>query len=95
MECLKCSCESSGPFGIVVVGIGGVADVNWLEGRIWITEFLLVFLTPAYFLFMPRETMPIDMTSCIPEIVDVRSDILVDFFVMLVRVVDVVPPSSP
>ena len=35
------------------------------------------------------------MTSCGLEIVDVRSDILVDFLVMLARVVDAVPPSSP
>ena len=50
---------------------------------------------PANFLFMAREIAPIDMTSCIPKIVYVRSDILVDFLVMLARVVDTVPPSSP
>ena len=44
---------------------------------------------------MLRETAPIDMTSCIPEVVDVCSDILIDFLVVLVRVVDMVPPSSP
>ena len=43
---------------------------------------------------MARETAPVDMTSHVTEIVDVRSDILVDFLVMLARVVDVVPPSS-
>ena len=75
--------------------IGGIADVKWLEGYIRITELLLVFLKPVYFLFMVRGMMPVDMTSCIPEIVDVRSDILVDFLVVLVRVVDAVPPSSP
>ena len=32
---------------------------------------------------------------CISEVVDVRSDILIDFLVVLVRVVDMVPPSSP
>ena len=56
---------------------------------------MLVLLTPAYFLFMARETAPIDVTSCIPEVVDVCSDILVDFLVVLARVVDVVPPSCP
>ena len=66
-----------------------------MEGYIRITEFLLVFLTPAYFLLMPREMAPIDMTSCIPEVVDVCSDVLIDFLVVLARVVDVVPPSSP
>ena len=64
------------------------------EGSIWIAEFLLVFLTPVYF-FMARETAFFDMTSCILEIVDACSDVLVDFLVMLARVVDVVPPSSP
>ena len=49
----------------------------------------------AYFLFMARETGPIDMTSCIPEVVDVRSNVLIDFLVVLARVVDVVSPSSP
>ena len=75
--------------------IGGVADVEWLEGCVWIIELLLVFLMPAYFFFMVRETVPIDMTSCVSKIVDVRSDVLVDFLVMLARVVDAVPPSSP
>ena len=50
---------------------------------------------PAYFLFMARETTPINIASCVPEIVDVCSDILVDFLVVLARVVDAVPPSSP
>ena len=44
---------------------------------------------------MVRETAPIDMMSCVPEIVDVRLNILVNFLVMLARVVDAVPPSSP
>ena len=44
---------------------------------------------------MARETAPFDMTSRVPEIIDVLSDILVDFLVMLARVVDAVPPSSP
>jgi len=56
---------------------------------------LLVFLTVAYFFFMERETTLVDMTSCVSEIVDVRSNVLVDFLVVLVRVVDAVAPSSP
>ena len=75
--------------------ICSIAGIKWLEGYVWITKLLLVFLTSAYFLFMAREMTSIDMRSCIPEIVDVRSDILVDFLVMLVRVVDMGPPSSP
>ena len=49
----------------------------------------------AYFFFMVREMAAVDMMLCLSEIVDVRSDVLVDFLVMLVRVVDAVPPSSP
>ena len=49
----------------------------------------------AYFFFMVRETTLVDMTSHILEIVDVRSDVLVDFLVMLARVVDAVAPGSP
>ena len=56
---------------------------------------MLVFLTLTYFLLMLRETVPIDMTSCILEVVDVCSDILVDFLVVLARVVDVVPLAPP
>ena len=95
LEYLECSRECSGPFRIVTIRIYSIAGVKWLEGCIRITELLLVFLTPAYFLFMARETAPVNMTSCILEIVDVRSDILVDFLIMLARVVDTVPPSSP
>ena len=95
LECSECSCECSRPFGVVTIGICSIADVKWLEGYIWITELLRVFLMSAYFLFMAREMAPVDMTSRILEILDVRSDILVDFLVMLARVVDVVPPSSP
>jgi len=95
LECSECSRECTGPFGIVTVGIYSIASVKWLKGCIRITKFLLIFLTLAYFLFMARETAPVNMTSCIMEIVDVRSDILVDLLVELVRVVDMVPPSSP
>ena len=95
LECSECSHECSGPFGIITAGIYSIAGIKWLEGCIRITELLLVFLTPAYFLFMVRETMPVDMTSRIPEVVDECSDILIDFLVVLAKVVDVVPPSSP
>ena len=94
LECTECPRECSGPFGIVTIVIGGIASVKWLEGSIRIAEFLLVFLTPAYF-FMVRETVPVDMTSCVSEIVDVSSNVFVDFLIVLARVVDAVPPSSP
>ena len=44
---------------------------------------------------MARETALVDMTSRVLKIIDVRSDILVDFLVVLAREVDAVPPSSP
>ena len=55
---------------------------------------MLVFLTTVYF-FMARETVLLDMTSCVSKIVDVRTDVLLDFLVVLARVVDAVTPSSP
>ena len=55
---------------------------------------MLIFLTATYF-FMARETALVDMLSRVSEIVDVRSDVLVDFLVVLARVVDSVAPSSP
>ena len=75
--------------------ISGIVDVKRLEGYILITKFLLIFLTPAYFLFMLRETAPVDMMSCIPKVVDVCSDILIHFLVVLARVVDAIPLASP
>ena len=74
--------------------ICGVAGIEWLEGYVRVTELLLVFLTAAYF-FMVRETAPVDMMSRVLEIVDVLSGILFDLLVVLARVVDAVPPSSP
>ena len=49
----------------------------------------------AYFFFMVRETTLVDMTSRVSEIIDVRSNVLVDFLVVLARVVDAVAPGSP
>ena len=72
-----------------------IANVKWLEGFIWITEFLLVFLTPAYFLLMLRETAHIDMTSCIPEVAEVHSSILFDLLVVLAMVFGAVALGSP
>ena len=56
---------------------------------------MLIFLMPAHFFFMARETAPVDMTSSVSEIVEVDSDVLVDLLVMLARVFDAVAPSSP
>ena len=95
LECLECPCEHLGPVGIITVGIYSIAGVKWLEGYIQIIELLLIFLMPAYFLLKPRETTAIDVTSCIPKVVDACSDILIDFLVVLARLVDTVPPSSP
>ena len=44
---------------------------------------------------MATEASLVDTSSCVSKIVDVLSDIMVDFLVELVRVVDMVPPSNP
>ena len=56
---------------------------------------MLVLLTAAYFFFMARETVLVDMSSRVSEIVEVDSDVLVDLLVVLARVFNVVAPSSP
>ena len=56
---------------------------------------MLVLLTAMYFFFMVRKTALVDTSSRISEIVEVCSDVLVDFLVMLARVVDAVAPGSP
>ena len=56
---------------------------------------MLVFLMAAYFFFMATETSLVDMSSHVSEIVEVCSDVLVDFLVELARVVDVIAPGSP
>jgi len=56
---------------------------------------LLVLLTAAYFFFMATEAALVDTSLCVLEIVEVRSDVLVDLLVVLARVFDVVAPSSP
>ena len=55
---------------------------------------LLVLLVAAYF-FMATEAVFIDTLSCISEIVEVHSDVLVDLLVMLAKVLDAVANSSP
>ena len=49
----------------------------------------------AYFFFMATETSLVDMLSCISEIIELHSDVLVDLLVMLARVFDTVAPSCP
>ena len=49
----------------------------------------------AYFFFMVRETVLVDMMLRVSKIVEVCSDILVDLLVVLARVFDAVAPSSP
>ena len=55
---------------------------------------MLVLLAAAYFFFMAIKVAFIDMSSCILEIVEVHSDILVDLLVVLVVMFDAVAPSS-
>ena len=44
---------------------------------------------------MAREMALVDILSRVSEIVEVRSDVLVDHLVVLARVFDAVAPSSP
>ena len=55
---------------------------------------MLVLLAAVYFFFMVTEMTFVDMSSCISEIVEVHSDVLVDLLVVLVVMFDVVAPSS-
>ena len=55
---------------------------------------MLVLLAAAYFFFMMTEAAFIDTSSCISEIVEVHSDVLVDLLVMLAVMFNVVAPSS-
>ena len=56
---------------------------------------MLVLLTVAYFFFMVTKAVLVDMSSCVSEIIEVHSDVLVDLLVMLAKVFDAVAPSSP
>ena len=54
---------------------------------------MLVLLAAAYF-FMATEAVFVDTSSCISEIVEVHSDVLVDLLDMLVVMFNVVATSS-
>ena len=54
---------------------------------------MLVLLVAAYFFFMATKAVFVDTSSCISEIVDVHSDVLVDLLVVLAVMFDVVAPS--
>ena len=54
-----------------------------------------VLLAAAYFVFMATEAAFVDTSSCIPEIIEVHSDVLVDLLVVLAKVFGVVAPGSP
>ena len=56
---------------------------------------MLVLLAATYFFFMATEATLVDTSSCVSDIIKMHSDILVDLLVVLVRVFDVVAPSSP
>ena len=55
---------------------------------------MLVLLAAAYFIFMVTEAAFVDTSSCISEIVEVNSDVLVDLLVGLAVMFNVVAPSS-
>ena len=55
---------------------------------------MLVLLAVAYFFFMMTKAAFVDMLSCISEIVEVHSNILVDLLVGLAVMFNAVAPSS-
>ena len=55
---------------------------------------MLVLLMAAYFFFMATEAVLVDTSSCVSEIIEVHSDVLVDLLVVLAKVFDVVAPRS-
>ena len=55
---------------------------------------MLILLAAAYFIFMATKAAFVDTSSCISEIVEVHSDILVDLLVRLVVMFNAVAPSS-
>ena len=55
---------------------------------------MLILLAAAYFFFMAIEAVFVDTSSCISEIVEVHSDVLVDLLVMLAVTFDAIAPSS-
>ena len=56
---------------------------------------MLVLLAAAYFFFMETEAALVDTSSCVSEIIEVHSNVLVDLLVVLAKVLDAVVPSSP
>ena len=57
---------------------------------------MLVLLAMAYFVFMATKAAFIDTSSCISEIVEVHSDLLVDLLVVLAVMFNVVAlPLAP
>ena len=56
---------------------------------------MLILLAVAYFFFMTTEMTLVDTLSCVLEIVEVHSDVLVDLLIVLAKVFDAVAPSSP
>ena len=55
---------------------------------------MLVLLAAAYFFFMATEAAFVNTSTCISEIVEVHSDVLVDLLVVLAVMFTVVAPSS-
>ena len=56
---------------------------------------MLILLAATYFFFMATEAAFVDTSSCISEIVEVHSDVLFNFLVVLAMVIGAMAPSSP
>ena len=55
---------------------------------------MFILLAVVNFVFMAIKATFVDASSCIPKIVEVHSDVLVDLLVVLAVMFDAVAPSS-
>ena len=55
---------------------------------------MLVLLAAAYFFFVATKATLVDTSSCVAEIIEVHSDVLVDLLVVLAVMFNAVAPSS-
>ena len=55
---------------------------------------MLILRAATYFFFMVTEAVFIDTSSCIPEVVEVHSDVVVDLLIALAVMFNAVVPCS-
>ena len=75
--------------------ICSIDGIERLESGVRVTILLLVLLAVAYFFFMATEAALVDTSSCVSEIIEVHSNVLVNLLVVLAKVFDAVAPRFP